>query len=391
MHPDGRVQRLRPAIGAGRAARCARPGRCSPRSRRAGSTSASPPARWSPSSSSTPCRLRRADARRDRRPRRALARERPAVDGPGSPSSCACPTPRRGGAAPRHLPHAVGGQGGRRLARPALRAAPTRSSSSPPPTPSASASRHGEEVEVVSERPHAARPRRRARRPCRPGQRLRARGRRRRSPANLHHRRDGRGPRHRASCVGAPAAVGASGAAGRRRPSGDMPHGAGSARTPAASAPTRRCAGRGRRRTCESSSPRSATTRPGGSRSSRRWSSSSSSCRSCRSCIVAERKLLGRFQHRYGPNRVGPFGLLQPLAEILKFATKEPMQPKTAVGFLFALRAGHLDRHRGRGASPSSRSRTPSTSSARRSASTASTRTSGSSTPSPSARSPSTG
>jgi NADH-quinone oxidoreductase subunit H len=54
-------------------------------------------------------------------------------------------------------------------------------------------------------------------------------------------------------------------------------------------------------------------------------------------CIVAERKLLGRFQHRYGPNRVGPFGFLQPLAEILKFATKEPMQPKTATGFLFAL------------------------------------------------------
>ena len=53
-------------------------------------------------------------------------------------------------------------------------------------------------------------------------------------------------------------------------------------------------------------------------------------------CIVAERKLLGRFQHRYGPNRVGPFGLMQPIAEILKFATKEPMQPKTAVGFLFA-------------------------------------------------------
>jgi NADH-quinone oxidoreductase subunit H len=52
--------------------------------------------------------------------------------------------------------------------------------------------------------------------------------------------------------------------------------------------------------------------------------------------IVAERKLLGRFQHRYGPNRVGPLGFLQPLAEILKFATKEPMQPKTAVGFLFA-------------------------------------------------------
>ena len=38
--------------------------------------------------------------------------------------------------------------------------------------------------------------------------------------------------------------------------------------------------------------------------------------------IVYERKLLGRFQNRYGPNRVGPFGLLQPLAEIIKFATK---------------------------------------------------------------------
>ena len=38
--------------------------------------------------------------------------------------------------------------------------------------------------------------------------------------------------------------------------------------------------------------------------------------------LLVERKLLGRFQHRYGPNRLGPFGLLQPLAEIVKFATK---------------------------------------------------------------------
>jgi len=53
--------------------------------------------------------------------------------------------------------------------------------------------------------------------------------------------------------------------------------------------------------------------------------------------IVAERKLLGRFQHRYGPNRVGIFGLLQPIAEIVKFATKEPMQPRTAQGLLFGL------------------------------------------------------
>ena len=53
--------------------------------------------------------------------------------------------------------------------------------------------------------------------------------------------------------------------------------------------------------------------------------------------IVYERKLLGRFQNRFGPNRVGPFGVLQPLAEIVKFATKEPSRPVTSVGFLFRL------------------------------------------------------
>ena len=42
---------------------------------------------------------------------------------------------------------------------------------------------------------------------------------------------------------------------------------------------------------------------------------------------VLERKILGRIQNRYGPNRVGPFGLLQPLADGIKLLIKEDIVP----------------------------------------------------------------
>ena len=53
--------------------------------------------------------------------------------------------------------------------------------------------------------------------------------------------------------------------------------------------------------------------------------------------VWAERRVLGRFQARLGPNRVGMAGLLQPLADVIKLVSKEASTPATAVPWMMAI------------------------------------------------------
>ena len=51
--------------------------------------------------------------------------------------------------------------------------------------------------------------------------------------------------------------------------------------------------------------------------------------------VWVERKVVARFQDRLGPNRIGPFGLIQPIADIIKLVIKEDITPAGADKVVF--------------------------------------------------------
>jgi len=53
--------------------------------------------------------------------------------------------------------------------------------------------------------------------------------------------------------------------------------------------------------------------------------------------VYLERKVAGDLQQRFGPNRTGPYGTLQPVADIVKLLFKEELRPKAADAVLFGL------------------------------------------------------
>src|SRR5262245_54513523 len=53
--------------------------------------------------------------------------------------------------------------------------------------------------------------------------------------------------------------------------------------------------------------------------------------------VLAERRVSAFIQDRLGPNRLGPFGLLQPLADVVKLLFKEDITPARADKVLYAL------------------------------------------------------